>query len=109
MRLYDVAAEFERRAQTCSNDRELQSLLEDASRDLGFAYYAIVHSVSFRRENSTFISLDNYPQSWAEEFVGGRLYVDDPVLQASQRTTKAFRWANVSKLLKVDARHNHVL
>jgi LuxR family quorum-sensing system transcriptional regulator CciR len=106
---HDVALEFERRAESCANDNELATLLEDASRELGFQHYAIVHSVSFRREEASFISLDNYPQAWAEEFVGKLLYLDDPVLQASQRTAKAFRWTDVSRLLRIDPRHEAVL
>lgn len=109
MGLYDVASEFEKMAERCSSDSELSNLLEDASRELGFARYAIVHSVSFRREDPNFVSLDNYPEGWAEEFVGKRLYLDDPMLQASERTAKGFRWADVAKLITIEGRHNHVL
>jgi len=109
MGLYKVAAEFERQAQDCVDDNELRTLLEDASHELGFEHFAIVHSVSFRREDASFISLDNYPEAWAEEFVGGLLYLDDPVLQASQRTAKGFRWSDVGQMLKISGRHAQVL
>jgi LuxR family quorum-sensing system transcriptional regulator CciR len=109
MGLYDVALEFERRVQLCESDAELSTLLGDAVRELGFEHYAIVEQASFCREEPQFISLDNYPEAWAEEFVGGLLYLDDPVLQASQRTQKAFRWTDVAKLLKVNHRHARVI
>jgi len=109
MSLYEVASEFERQANECLNDKELKSLLDDVSRELGFEHFAIVHSVSFRRAGPELISLDNYPESWAEEFVGKQLYLDDPVLQASQRTGKGFRWSEVTRLLTLDARHAQVL
>src|SRR5437588_1570472 len=109
MGAYDVALEFERRSRECVNHEELKTLLEDAARELGFEHFALVHFVSFRRDDANLVSLDNYPQSWAEEFVGKQLYLDDPVLQASQRTAKAYRWSDVARLLKLGARHNAVL
>jgi LuxR family transcriptional regulator, quorum-sensing system regulator CciR len=105
----EVASEFEKRAELCTSDKELAALLDEASRELGFEHFAIVHSVSFRRTSPNFISIDNYPQGWAEEFVGGQLFLDDPVLQASQRTAKGFRWSDVSRLLTIEGRHRHVL
>jgi autoinducer binding domain-containing protein len=86
MGLFEIAAEFERRTELCMADSELKQLLVDAALDIGFHHVAVVHSVSFRRDNPLFINLDNYPEAWAEEFVGSQLYLDDPVLQASQRT-----------------------
>jgi LuxR family quorum-sensing system transcriptional regulator CciR len=109
MGLYEVASQFEKQASECLSDDELKSLLDDVSRELGFEHFAIVHSVSFRRAGPELISLDNYPDAWAEEFVGKRLYLDDPVLQASQRTAKGFRWSNVARMLKLNSRHNRVL
>lgn len=109
MGLYEVASAFERQAQDCSSDKDLKSILEDAARELGFEHFAIVHSVSFRRGDSELLSLDNYPQSWAEEFVGNLLYLDDPVLQASQRTAKGFRWSDVARLLPIGERHKQVI
>ena len=104
-----VASEFESRAQAVTSDEELGSLLGDAAKELGFAHYAIVHSVSFRRDDPGFISIDNYPESWAEEFVGQQLYLDDPVLQASERTAKAFRWTDVARMLALKPRHQAVM
>ena len=110
MGLFELASEFEDRAAKCENDRDLRNLLDDASRELGFAHFAIVHSVSFRRADPKFLSLDNYPESWAEEFVGQMLYLDDPVLQASNRIAKGFRWSDVSRILSsIDVRHRRVL
>lgn len=109
MGLYEVALQFEKQASECLNDDQLRSLLDDVSRELGFQHFAIVHSVSFRRSGPELISLDNYPESWAEEFVGKQLYLDDPILQASQRTGKGFRWTDVATLLRLGARHAKVL
>jgi LuxR family quorum-sensing system transcriptional regulator CciR len=107
--LLEVASEFERQAELCVSDEVLGSLLGDAAHELGFEHFAIVHSVSFRREDPSFVSIDNYPDSWAEEFVGKQLYLDDPVLAASQRTAKGFRWSDVARLLSIQERHHNVL
>jgi LuxR family quorum-sensing system transcriptional regulator CciR len=109
MGVYEVAAEFERRVQLCEGDDELATLLADAASELGFHHVAVVHSVSFRRDDPKFISIDNYPEAWAEEFVGAKLYLDDPVLHASQRTAKGFCWSDVPSLLTMGPRHAQVL
>jgi LuxR family quorum-sensing system transcriptional regulator CciR len=109
MSVFKVAAEFEQRAELCSSDEELRCLLIDAAGEIGFHHVAVVHSISLRRDDPGFISIDNYPEAWAEEFVGSRLYLDDPVLAASQRTAKGFCWSDVTGLMAIDARHRNVL
>jgi LuxR family quorum-sensing system transcriptional regulator CciR len=105
----DIALEFAERAAACASDAELHDLVEAATLDLGFRHYAIVHHVRFRRDDPQFLSLDNYPQGWAEEFVGDKLFVDDPILQASTRTAKGFAWDRVGTLLPIRPRHAAVI
>jgi LuxR family quorum-sensing system transcriptional regulator CciR len=107
--LLRLAREFESRAATVSSLAALRDLVEGAAGDLGFAFVGLVHHVSFRRSDPKLVHLENYPQGWRDYFVDGKLFLDDPVLQASQRRAKAFAWTDVGKYLPLEARHEHVL
>jgi LuxR family quorum-sensing system transcriptional regulator CciR len=104
-----LVEDSEAAARQVQTEKELMHLLEGAAHDLGFHFVGLVHHVSFRRAAPQLIHLDNYPEGWRDEFVGGQLYLDDPVLQASQRTTKGFCWADIADQLTLEARHKHVL
>lgn len=107
--LIRLAEEFVDKASAVSDLAELAVQLEDVSRELGFRYVALVHHVSLRRKAPRLIESSNYPPVWSEMFVGRRYFVDDPVLQASQRTVVAFAWSDVGRLLALTRRHRAIL
>ncbi|HUE79613.1 MAG TPA: autoinducer binding domain-containing protein [Sphingomicrobium sp.] len=105
----DVALEFEQEVALCTSDAELYGLLDAVTNELGFKHFALVHSVRLRRDDPKLVSIDNYPQACAEEFVGEALFLDDPMLHASERTAKGFAWTDVGKLFPIQPRHARVL
>jgi len=109
MGLERLSSEFETRVREVMNDQELAAILGDAANELGFAHYAVVHSVSFRRDDPSFISIDNYPESWAEEFVGQRLYLDDPVHAACARTPSGLSWDRIGEFIAPSPRQISIL
>lgn len=89
---------------------DLNRLLDDISREMGFDFYALVQHVDIRRSDSREnIWLENYPDSWAEAFVSNGLYANDPILVASQRTSAGFLWSDVGKLIRLKPHHRRVL
>jgi LuxR family quorum-sensing system transcriptional regulator CciR len=87
---------------------ELRSLLNAATRELGFDYYAIVHHVCFGRPAKDNVRLSNYPIEWLalmrEE---GR--PADPVLKAAERTSSGFKWAELETLVTLsEAQREHL-
>jgi LuxR family quorum-sensing system transcriptional regulator CciR len=76
---------------------ELKELIEDASRDLGFDYYAMVHHVRFGLP-SRHVRLTNYPIEWLA-YVREQTRLHDPVLRAAERASSGFKWEKLDSLV----------
>jgi hypothetical protein len=105
-RLIDL---FEAKAALCSNDRDLGSLLGDATRELGFDYFALLHHASLARPRAGLIRLDTYPAGWEEEMAAQGLIGADPVHHASVRTNIGFAWTELAQLVPIGRRQGEVL
>jgi LuxR family quorum-sensing system transcriptional regulator CciR len=79
---------------------ELQSLIENATRELGFDYYAIVHHVRFGRPTSEHVRLSNYPIEWLA-VIRDETKPADPVLRAAERTSSGFKWEQLDSLVSL--------
>jgi LuxR family quorum-sensing system transcriptional regulator CciR len=109
MRRARLIDEFELRAETCASDTELRCLLEDALRELGFAWFALLHHASLRSGSTRLIRIDNYPESWATELAVDGLTPDDPVHLASGRTNIGFPWERLAGLIPPMRGHRDIL
>lgn len=105
-RLIDI---FEAKAALCTEDRELGSLLEDATRELGFDYFALLHHSSLASSRPGLIRLDTYPAGWEHELAARGLIGADPVHHASVRTNIGFAWAELPTLASMGRREREVL
>ncbi len=100
---------FEDSALACSDLPALRHLLDAAANELGFRHFAIVRHVWIANDNAGWDSLNDYPEGWAEEFIGQRHYLGDPVLGACQRALRIFRWSDVPRLLPLSRGQRHIL
>jgi LuxR family quorum-sensing system transcriptional regulator CciR len=105
-RLIDV---FEAKAGLCCNDRDLKVLLDHASRELGFDYFALLHHASLGSATQRLIRLDTYPPGWEEELAARALIGADPVHHASLRTNIGFAWSELPELVALGRRELEVL
>lgn len=105
-RLIDL---FEAKAALCSNDRDLGSLLGDATRELGFDYFALLHHASLDRPRTGFIRLDSYPAGWEQEMATHGLVGADPVHHASVRTNIGFAWSELPRMVRLGRREREIL
>jgi len=88
---------------------ELRGLLSDASGELGFSYFALLHHASLRGKGRSYIRIDNYPESWAAEFICDALYRHDPVHRASRRASRGFAWRELGRLTNLGRREKWIL
>jgi LuxR family quorum-sensing system transcriptional regulator CciR len=77
---------------------DLRTLIEDAVRELGFDYFAIIHHVCFGRPAGEHVRLTNYPLEWVG-FVREMPKLSDPVLRAAERMSSGFKWEQLETLL----------
>lgn len=92
---------FEARAGLCAGDRDLLSLLEDATRELGFHYFALLHHASLASPRPGLIRIDTYPAGWEAELADHDLIGADPVHQACARTNIGFAWFELPGLVAI--------
>jgi LuxR family quorum-sensing system transcriptional regulator CciR len=78
---------------------DLRELIDDATRALGFDYYAIVHHISFGQP-SRHVRLSNYPLEWLA-YVREQTQLPDPVIRAAERSSSGFKWDNLDKLIAI--------
>jgi LuxR family quorum-sensing system transcriptional regulator CciR len=88
---------------------DLHALLSDASTELGFRYFALLHHASLRDLSRRYVRIDNYPKGWAAEFIGSALYRHDPVHRASRRASRAFEWSELGRLTVLGRREKAIL
>lgn len=105
----DLADTFVARFQVAENNLAIHHLLDHATRDLGFDYFALIHHTDLRRSTPDIVHIDTYPTVWSEHFIGRRLYLDDPVLHAAATTAIGFPWSAVPNMIKVQSRGRRIL
>jgi LuxR family quorum-sensing system transcriptional regulator CciR len=105
----EVADQFVERARATQNNSDLGRLLEDASAEIGFRHFALIHHVDLRRASPHIIHLDNYPESWASHFIENGLYAEDPIHQACLTSNVGFTWANVPRMIAITSRQRSIL
>lgn len=103
-----LADDFVHQVRTAPDLAGLRLLLDAFANELGFRHYAIIHHDDLRHDRPGLINLQNYPNVWADHFIGQRLYLEDPVLHASLRTNAAFSWCEVPELISLTARHQEI-
>jgi LuxR family quorum-sensing system transcriptional regulator CciR len=74
---------------------ELKELVGDASKALGFDYYAMVQHVRFGLP-SKHVRLTNYPIEWLA-YVREQTRLYDPVLRAAERASSGFKWEKLDR------------
>jgi LuxR family quorum-sensing system transcriptional regulator CciR len=93
---------FGERAAAAEDGLQLRALIVEATQELGFDYFAVLHHGSLSRPSCRLAMIHNYPASWEEEVMGTAATAGaDPVHQASIRTHVGFRWAELSHLMRL--------
>lgn len=100
---------FEAEAGLCSDDQDLRDLLENAARELGFDYFALLHHSSLASPRPGLIRIDTYPSGWDRELAAHALIGADPVHHASVRTNIGFAWSELPGLVVIGPREREVL
>lgn len=101
--------QFEAAAGLCPDMAALGVLLDDAARELGFAFAALLHHSSLKDPSPALIRYDTYPQGWEQELRRRGLIGSDPVHQASGRTNTGFAWRDLPELVPLGRRERELL
>lgn len=100
---------FSEQASACATLAELRTLLGDASSELGFDHFALLHHASIGSPCGDYVRIDNYPEGWVEELLVSGLAADDPVHLASRRVNTGFAWTELGSIMRLTRRHRKIL
>lgn len=106
LRLID---QFEARVPSCPDASALHTLIEDAARELGFHFFALLHHASLALPGRGLVRLDSYPEAWADELVADELVGSDPVHHACRRTNIGFAWEHLGEITPLGDAERDVL
>lgn len=93
----------------CASKVELALLLTDATRELGFDYFALLHHASLASPKTGLIRIDTYPEGWEAELIARGLIGADPVHLACGRTNIGFAWSELPALVPLGRRARELL
>lgn len=82
---------------------------EDAARDLGFEFVAVLHTPSLIRRSKRYIRHDNYPMGWDRRLVGRGHKIIDPILSIARRRSSGFLWSEALAKAKLSDLERSIL
>lgn len=103
-------------ARASNTPEELDRLILDVTREMGFDHYALIHHVDLgayssdlrHMDDGELVALWNYPEAWVEVYHERNIVANDPVLIASQRTNVGFVWEDMGSLIKITPLHRAI-
>lgn len=96
-------------AARCTALEQLHALMDEASQELGFHYFALLHHASLRSGGGAYLRIDNYPADWVEHLVREQGHLEDPVHLASRRLNTGFCWCELGRIVSLDPRQRAIL
>jgi LuxR family transcriptional regulator, quorum-sensing system regulator CciR len=101
---------FGERASAIEDGDQLEQLIAEATHELGFDHFAVLHHDSLSRPSRRMVMIHSYPGGWAEELMGAAPAKDvDPVHRASIRTHVGFRWCELPQLVRLGSAERRFL
>lgn len=103
-------------SKSITQPRDLDRLIADITKEMGFDHYALIHHVDLtaystdldHMKKGNLAALWNYPEAWVEEYQARNIVANDPVLIASQRTNVGFVWEDMGDLIKITPLHRAI-
>jgi LuxR family quorum-sensing system transcriptional regulator CciR len=101
--------EFVRQCNLATSEEQLYYLLDDATRQLGFEQFAMIHHVDLSGRPEDSIAIASYDAGWVETVIARKYFVDDPIIAASAKTAVGFLWSDVDKMIELSDRQKEIL
>lgn len=109
MAMHVMVGDFVRLLTAATTVADLALALEEITRRMGFARFALTHHVDILNAPEPAIRLHDYPDEWVEYFDRHRLGVSDPIHRASQVTSIGFDWRQLGGLIPLTEGDRRVL
>lgn len=104
-----LADRFAEQSDHCSTLDSLRHLLELATRELGFSYYALIHHASLGAPERRFARIHNYPAEWVAQLDVRGSGGNDPVHSACRSASTGFSWDEIDGIACLEPRQRAIL
>jgi len=91
--------EVQKACETAQTDAQLTTVVDAAIRSFGFSWFALVDDGDLGKNRPGCLMMTNYPSSWVDEVISGRLYRNDPVHAASIRSPTGLCWERIREMI----------
>lgn len=85
-----------------SSERDLMTLMEAITRELGCRYYALIHHDDLRAARPDRVNIKDYPIAVSDRLIGLGRYRRDPVIRGCIFADGAFHWADLPHIVRLD-------
>lgn len=88
---------------------DLETLVADIAREMGFRYYALAHHADHSRSGTDLVQIKAYPEAIFSRLATRQRFRRDPVVRACLRSGGAFLWSDLGSIVELDARDRAIL
>jgi LuxR family quorum-sensing system transcriptional regulator CciR len=107
--LFERVQNFVDRAKRASELAEVDDLLREITRELGFDYFALLHALRPNATPADTVHLTNYPGNWVDQVQERAYWVDDPVFAVCELADAGFEWRDIPTLVSLSQRQRDVM
>jgi LuxR family transcriptional regulator, quorum-sensing system regulator CciR len=85
---------------------QLHDLMENVAREFGADYFLMIHHADFSQRDARLIWVGNYPQEFIQISPQLGDPLDDPILEACEKTLTGFFWSEVGAIVPLTEKHH---
>ncbi len=89
----------------CTSLGDLSMMVGETALDLGAEYFLMVHHADFSRGPRGLVRLGNYPWEFMRISRQDGTPLDDPIMEACERTLTGFFWSDVGAHVRLTEKH----
>lgn len=84
---------------------DLHALMADATRTFGADYFLMIHHADFSANADGLIRVGNYPEEFLQISRQDGRPLDDPIMEACEKTLTGFFWSDVGSIVALTHKH----
>jgi LuxR family transcriptional regulator, quorum-sensing system regulator CciR len=84
---------------------DLDLMMQEATEDLGADYYLMIHHTNFAAGGAGLVRMGSYPDEFVQISRQDGHPLDDPIMEACEKTLTGFFWDGVGEVIELHERH----
>ena len=84
---------------------DLQALMTETARAFGADYFLMIHHADFSKEPAGLVRVGNYPEEFVQISRQDGRPLDDPIMEACEKSLTGFFWSDVGAIVPLTEKH----